>query len=651
MKLDTVVIMILAFVALGSAGCRSKPWSLGSSVENGLPLVQQASVQQASDASGGADNVTLANTASDGEAAGKSERSIGGPAIRLISGNLSEDVFPASTQDGQISEELPIPSGAFQERAVSEGGFHVPNVDLGELPTEFSELSLREVVGLALTDRMVLRSLSGTVIRNPDFVLSSLDPDIQRSDANFGLDAAESQFDPVVSGRSSYANNDDFFNNPSTTGNASEVQQDLTQLSLGLDKVNQFGTRFSLNPSIQHDSSNNPSVFFPSAWESVMEATVQQPLMQGRGRLFNRVAGPDSRPGFFGTSGIEISRIDNAIEYSRFKRGLEEYLLELINAYWQLDLAYENYETIQAVRNASFETWQVAKAKFDNGLPGGEADREAQARAQFLQFQIQLDQALNAVQSGQSPGVLQAEANLRRLMNLSAAGTPLLRPTDDPMRTLPGTAWESLIEETLARRPELQQQRQRVTKANLLAEAAKNFTLPRLDAIATYRLSGLGDDLIADGGKFAGALNETFGSNYSEIEVGLTYQAPVGRRLARAGLRNARLQSTRERLVLEEMQQQIIHDLATSYRAATQITRSIELATMRRDASRQAFLARMAAYEADAAGLEDLLEAQRLYLDAELSLQSAFAEREQAVYRLESEQGSLLDEFTIEVTQ
>lgn len=531
--------------------------------------------------------------------------------------------------------------------AVAKSRFPAPATGFSELPTLFWEISLIEAVTLAVSDQTVLRSLSGEIIRNPAGAISSFDPTLQRSNANFGVDAALSQFDPVITGSGSYAKNDDFFNNPSTTGNAAEVKQDLTRLSLGVNKVNQYGTLFSLGQNTNHDSNNNPSVFFPHSWDNALEATVRQPLMQGRGRDFNRIAGPDARPGFLGTSGIEISVIDNQIEYVRFERGLREYVLELVNNYWQLDLAYRNYEVIRQARDSSNEIWQATKAKFEGGLPGGEADREAQARSQYYQFEQQLDQTLNAVQAGQIPGVLQAEANLRRLMNLPQSGGLMLRPSDEPSYILPRYDWENLATVAIGRREELRQQRQRVQRANMLVVAAKNFTLPRLDALATYRLSGLGDDLIGSGGKFSGALNETWNTNYEEYEFGVNYEMPVGQRRAMAGLRNARLQSIRETTVLEEMEQQIVHDLGSAYRAVQQSERNIQLAEKRRDAVQDTFLARKAAFDADAVGFEDLLEAQRFYLDAALALHDAKTQRERAIYQLASEGGTLLAEFQI----
>lgn len=655
MKLRTTATWIVASLALAIAGCQSDSLQLGQvglwgrTDRNSLTIDQTVTSPKLND-----DNNPLRakNVNFFGERTVKSNhQESGSSSVKLASATVQEDLELAPYMDNMMVEELPPQSEMNQPTVPAPNRFPEPVAGLFELPAEFHDLSLRQAISMAMTDRMILRSLSGTVIRNPASVGSSLDPEIQSSNANFGIDAALSQFDPVLTARSTYANNDDFFNNPSTTGNAAEVQQDLTQLTVGLDKIGEHGTRFSLNPGITHDNTNNPSVFFSNSWESVLEATIQQPLLQGRGKQFNRIAGPNSRPGFFGTSGIEISRVDNQIEYSRFERGLREYVLELVNAYWQLDLAYKNYHSIRAARDASFETWQVAKAKYENGLPGGEADREAQARGQHIQFEIQLDQALNAVRANQAAGVLQAEANLRRLMNLPQSGGALIRPTDQPCCELPKYDWDLLTQEALARRSELLEQRQRVNKANLLAEAAKNFTLPRLDAIATYRLSGLGDDLIAGGGKFGGALNETFETNFEEFEIGLSYELPVGQRRAAAGLRNARLQSAREQLLLEEMEQQIIHDLGTAYRSAYQTSHTIRLAMSRRDAARDTFLARKAAYDADAVGFEDLLESQRIYLDAELALQTASTEREQAIYQLASNQGTLLDELDIAVTE
>lgn len=515
------------------------------------------------------------------------------------------------------------------------------------LPESFEFVTLDRAIEIALCDTKILRGLSANVVRNPAGVGSAFDPAIQAADANFGIDAALAQFDSALNSSALYANNDDFFNNPSTTANVSEVQQNLTTLNLGVDRVAQTGTRFSLNSGLIHDDTTNPSVFFPSSWEYRLEASVRQPLLQGRGTLFNQIAGPNSRPGFLGTSGLLVSRTNHQISISEFQNGINNLILEIVEAYWQLDLAYENYETIRAARDASRKTWEAAKARFDQGLPGGGADREAQARGQYYQFELRLDQALNSNNQTGTQGLLQAEANLRRLLNLPQAGNVLIRPSDRPSNVGSVIDWDQLSATALQRRVEIQQQNQRIYQRDLELIAAKNFLLPRLDALATYRNSGLGNDLINRGGKFSGALNEAWDGNYDEWEFGVTYDVPVGFRQAKAGVRNASLKAARERAVLQELKNQILHDLGTALRGLEQTSNSIRIAELRYEAAEDTLKAREAAYQADAVTFEDLLDSQQRVVEAQLELHNVKTDRELALTRLYLESGSLLDEFEV----
>ncbi|MEL7498509.1 MAG: TolC family protein [Planctomycetota bacterium] len=560
-----------------------------------------------------------------------------------------------SSLPSQLSGEyVPVPASMLAEGVsypTLSVGLPRPQTGLKELPKTFESITLEEAIAIALFDTKVLRSLSADIVRNAPNAASSFDPAINATDANFGIDAALAQFDASLNASALYANNDDYFNNPSTTGNATEVQQDLTTLNWGWNRVGQAGTQYTLSHVLIHDDNSNPSVLFPSSWENRMEATVRQPLLQGRGTLFNQIAGPNSRPGFLGTTGILISQSNYEISTGEFQRGVRDLVLEIITAYWQLDLAYQNYETIKSARDASYETWQIAKARFENDLPGGEADREAQARGQFYQFELQLDQALNASSQSNAPGVLQAEANLRRLLNLPQAGDQLIRPADAPAQVASVIDWPMVAQQATSERVEIRQQQSRIHQADLQLIAAKNFLMPRFDAVGTYRNAGLGDDLINDGGKFAGALNESWSGNYDEWEFGFTFDVPLGYRQARAGVENARLQAARERAVMTEIEQQILHELGSALRGVDQSTNSIQLAELRRDAARDTVKARLAAYDADAVGFEDLLEAQQQLLDAELALHNAKTDRELAMSRLFAESGTLLDEFQVTLSQ
>lgn len=534
-----------------------------------------------------------------------------------------------------------------------EGGNSIaaPRTNLTELPDAVWEMSLDEAIMLALEDTEVLRSLGATVVSNPQVVGGSFDPAIQSTDPNFGIEAALAQFDARFNSSLLYAKDDDVLNNSVLGGGATEIRDDLTTGSYGLSKTTAAGTQFSINSSFQHSQSNNPGLLFADSWTTVWEATARQPLLQGRGVRFNRIAGPVTQPGVRNTSGVVISRINHDITIAQFEANLRRMIEEIIVAYWQLDLAYKNFDAIRSVRDLGLETWQVAKSRYDNDLPGGEADREAQAREQYYQFQSQLLVALNGSRPSGEVGVLQAEANLRRLLGLPQSGSRMIKPSDRPILVQTIYNWEDLANNTINSRVEIREQLWRVKQRKLELEAAQNFLLPRLDAVATYRNNGFGDDLIGGNGRFAGALNDAFTNDHGEWELGLSYNMTLGMRQAHVGVRNAELAYHRERAVLAEQREQILHDLGSAVRQVDQSYSDIELQANRLEAARTAVEARTAAFEADTVGFDELLNSHQRLLQSELAFFQTASSFEQAKATLQSQSGRLLREYQINLNE
>ena len=84
---------------------------------------------------------------------------------------------------------------------------------------------------------------------------------------------------------------------------------------------------------------------------------------------------------------------------------------------------------VKEVRDQGLKTWNIAKARYDNDLRGGEADREAQAREQLFELQGRLLAAINGDRQIGQVGILQAEADLRRLLNLPQSDGRLIVPS------------------------------------------------------------------------------------------------------------------------------------------------------------------------------------------------------------------------------
>lgn len=523
-----------------------------------------------------------------------------------------------------------------------------PRTDRTELPTTTWDISLDEAIQLALSNAEVLRSLGATIITNPQAAAARFDPEIQATDPLFGTQAALSQFDAQLSSSLLYNKNDDVFNNPVLGGGAAEVRDDVARGTWGLRKTNGIGTLFTVQNNVQHSNSTNPSLLFPHSWTTVWEGTVRQPLMQGRGALFNQIAGPTTQPGFRFSNGVALSQVNHEISLAQFERNVRNMVREITDSYWQLSLAHQRLEATKRVRDLGLATWQAAKARYDQGLPGGGADSEALARSQYLQFQAQVLNEVSGSPGNGQTGILQAEANLRRLLGLPQSDERFLRPIDPPSIAPVTYDWPYLASRATNTRSEVREQMIRIKQREMQLIASRNFLLPRMDAIATYRANGFGDDLTGGGSaRFSSALKDMASNDHGEAEFGLAYDYPVGMRRARAAVSNAELLLCREKAVLEEQQEQILFEVGNAVRSLYRSQTDLELQSQRMQAAQAAVDAREAAFQADAITMDQLLESHQRLLEAERGYYDALLAIQQSQTRLSFESGQLLSDNAI----
>lgn len=523
----------------------------------------------------------------------------------------------------------------------------MPRTAQTDLPNQCLRITLDEAIALSLQNTKVLRSLNATVTQSPQAARTSFDPAIQNSDPNFGVQAALAQFDSNLTAALNHSNNDDVFNNSILGGGATEVVQDLTQATFGINRTAWSGTQFALNGNVTYDNNDNIASTFPSSYNAFWQAQVRQPLLQGRGYGFNRIAGPNSNTGFLGTSGFLISRINGEISVDEFEKGVVSHVDEVVRTYWELYFAIHNFKSIKTARNSSLETWKSVKARFDNDLAGGEADAEAEAREQYYQFEEQMYSALNGNARSGVTGVYQAEADLRRLIGMPQSDDRLIWPKDEPSPVETVYDWDSLHVNAITNRVEVRQQARRVRQRELELLASKNFLLPRLDAVATFRNNGFGDALTGDGPRFSSAFQDLTSGDHNEWEFGVQFDMPVGFRQANTGVRNSELELMRERAVLAETRQQILHELGTSMRQSSQGWKSTELNRKRMEAANDAWQSRTAAYEAGTITVDRLLDSVQRLADASSQFERSQANFQVANAAIKRDAGSLLQEYGI----
>lgn len=526
-------------------------------------------------------------------------------------------------------------------------------------PPEFRNLTLQEAIEIALTNAQVLRDLQGLVLLSPNNSRTIQDPAIQETDPVFGVEAALSEFDATFAAAAYFEKNDRALNNQFFGGGTRMLQQDLHLYRAELTKKTASGADFTLRHNVEYDFNNSPGNDKPNRpWDVNLEAEFRQPLWQGAGVMFNRIAGPNGSPGRL--NGVLLARTGSDISLADFEMGVRDLVADVESAYWELHFAYRDLDAKISARDRALETWRRIHTLYVNGRRGGEAEKEAQAREQYYRMQEDVENALSGRILERSRydtfrgtgGVHATERRLRLMMGIPVTDGQLLRPVDEPMMAKVVFDWNEVLVESLMRRAELRRQKWQIKRRELELIAARNFLKPRVDAIGRYRWRGLGHNLLDPNGVSPDPFDNAYGTltdgDFQEWQLGVELTAPIGFRRAHVGVRNAELRLARDRAILDEQQREIAHDLTSAFAELERTYIVSQTNYNRRLAAKQQLAALEAVYEdADQSEktrlLDLLLDAQRRLADAESRYYRSLVEYTLAVRAVHYQKGSLLD--------
>jgi hypothetical protein len=205
-----------------------------------------------------------------------------------------------------------------------------------------------------------------------------------------------------------------------------------------------------------------------------------------------------------------------------------------------------------------------------------------------------------------------------------------------------------MLREALARRAELRRQKWVIKRRELELLASKNFLLPNLDTTALYRVQGFGENLIGGTNDpatstYDNAVANLYSGQFGYWQAGATFSMPLGFRRGHAAVRNAELQLTREKVVLEQQEREVVHALSNAIAEAERAYESTLTSYNRREAARQHLAAVRAAFESDKAPPEFMLDSERRLAESEVRYYASLVEYSLAIKNVHFEKGSLLD--------
>ena len=178
--------------------------------------------------------------------------------------------------------------------------------------------------------------------------------------------------------------------------------------------------------------------------------------------------------------------------------------------------------------------------------------------------------------------------------------------------------------------------------------------MPQLDAVALYRLRGLGDELLdpqRNPNPFHSAYQNMTGGDFQEWQFGGELSIPLGYRQGHAAVRNAEFLLAREQAVLREQEKKDVHDLSNALAETERAYKIVQTVYNRREAAKDRVMALQAQFEADKAPLNLVLDAQRRLAASESHYYDSLVDYGTSIRNMHFETGTLLEYVGVAVAE
>ena len=423
--------------------------------------------------------------------------------------------------------------------------------------------------------------------------------------------------------------------------------QNTTTANFGYNQGFQWGTNVYVGFNNSRVSSDNPYNEFTPLLTSGFQFRLTQHLFQGLGFASN-------------TRFIRIARNNREISDVAFRWQIVTTVDQIENMYWDLVYAYENVRVQQEQLAFSQRTLSDTKKQVEIGtLAPIEVVRSQSTVASNQQT---LTVALTNLQLQQ---LLMKNALTRTLVDPRLADAEVIPtstmelPTQEPV-----VPTQDLVNEALARRPELAEQRINLTNTDISNKAIRNALLPTVDFFAYYGGAGQGGDLnpnfvCISNPQFCSlppgyifnvppvsypeTLNQLVNSTAPDKGAGFTINIPLRNRAAQATQVRSEFEYRQAQLRLQQIENQVQIEVRNAQFGVQQNRASVSSAQAAVDLAKESLSAEQKKYALGASTSTAVLQYQSGLTSAQVTLVSAKAAYEKAQVELDRATGELLD--------
>jgi outer membrane protein TolC len=362
---------------------------------------------------------------------------------------------------------------------------------------------------------------------------------------------------------------------------------------------------------------------------------------------------------------VELSGLQEESALDQFRAVLLEVVRDIEFNYWRLVASEQNLRVAEKSLDTAQALLELTAAQYEVGTVSKVEVTEA--RAGVAEREVNRIRADNTFRNAQ-------DELIDRIFGprLTPTSDLLIRPSDAPEVVDYAVDIEAITARAFERRPELAIARRAVDQEEIRVQFAKNQRLPELDVVGSYGYSGLAGrensdrlfiprDSDGDGNPDPQApllIDRRYGATDDDLfdasgarswSLRANLSVPLGNVRARSLVRTRELELRQARTRLKRTEQEIILEARTAVRDLLSSREGIEAAERRRIAADEQLQAERVRLEYGESTPFDVLQRERDLVEAESQRIAALQLYREAIARLDTAQGTLLEDRKISI--
>lgn len=276
-------------------------------------------------------------------------------------------------------------------------------------------------------------------------------------------------------------------------------------------------------------------------WTSDLRFTYSQPLLRGGWMTATM-------------TDVRAAELTRKSTTEQFERSVQDTLLQVVRAFWELSYARENFRAVFAAKELAQEQLRITQERI-RVRQLAERDRVTD-EAEVAQRTEQLIAAENEIygRADQLRRLLLQDSEGEQWSTELVPATAIEAPLADAQ-----IDWRIPARDALRRRPDLKQLQANVSIAELQQELAKNNLLPQLDFVGSYAAVGADQD-------FNDSWQNMYDFDAYDWNVRLQMTVPIGNTAARAAFSRRRLETEQALRTLYAKEMDIVQEVRDAVR-------------------------------------------------------------------------------------